>query len=112
MGLRGQAEQREQASVCAGICYMFFVFFFVFYFVFFAGGFGFERAGSQARVCAGRRNSVAGRTPARQESEQSADEARESKRFSSRHTGVSAPRSKLNLRVGNNSVTEKQPGAG
>ena len=87
VGLRGQAEQREQASVCAGICYMFFVFF-VFYFVFFAGGFGFERAGSQARVCAGRRNSVAGRTPARQESEQSADGARKSQKGSAADTQV------------------------
>ena len=68
------------------ICFLCFVC--VFYLVFFAGGFGFERAGSQARVCAGRRNSVAGRTPARQESEQSADEARKSRKGSAADTQV------------------------
>ena len=71
VGLSGQAEQREQASVCAGICYMFFVFFLYFILYFLQVGLGLS---GQARrlVCApaGETQWQAARQPGKSQSSQ------------------------------------------
>ena len=71
VGLRGQAEQREQASVCAGICYMFFCVFWYFILYFLQVGLGLS---GQARrlVCApaGETQWQAARQPGKSQSSQ------------------------------------------
>ena len=75
-------RQRRETIIFFASVFLYFILYFL------QVGLGLSGQAEQARVCAGRRNSVAGRTPARQESEQSADEARKSRKGSAADTQV------------------------